>query len=224
MIKRLLLLVTTAGLAACSSLSGDYGLVVEAISLSRQQVQLPTFSSGLNSRYRYLAVHPTGGTKAVFILGFESITPQGLSEVWYSADGVMLQTLNGRIAATRGYPFQWASVSWHQQGTALERSRDDLSAGVFSVVDSITTRSVGFSSVPPHAWASWVTASAAVSQLIWVQDDITTQPATLSPGTGWVAHGTHRGANNWVFSHQCLNAGYCFSLARWPLEVEPPQQ
>ena len=221
MMKRLAALVLAALVGGCASLSGDYGLIGQALLKSHAPLALPNFGSGLNAKYRYLAVYPQGGIKAVFIMGFERSTPLGLVEVWYSADGVMLETLNGRLSGTRGYPVQWASVQWAGDASALVRTRDDLTHGIFGVVDLIHPVAVEFSGVPAHVWSPWLSQPAVLANLSWFTDKVHTQPSTGAPAAGWVAQGVHRGQSTWVFSHQCLAVDFCLHLARWPLEIGP---
>lgn len=222
MFKRFVLLASACTVAGCGSIAGDYGLVAQSLWQSRSQPPLPTFSSGLNAKYRYLSVQPTSGIAAVFVLGFERQTPVGLAEVWYSADGVMLETLNGRISRTRGYPVQWASVVWHADDNALVRQRDDLSASTFGITDHITPTPIGFAQIPTNVWAPWQAHAARLSQFAWSHDVATTAPVAFAVPGGWVAQGEHRGLKSWVFSYQCLGSAFCVHLARWPLELDSP--
>ena len=110
-------LITLVGaivaLQACSAFKSDALLFID---VARQSVSagpvLPTPSTGLDLKYRYLMVQVVGEPAAMLVLSTEYNTPNGLLEVWVAADGNLVQTLNGRLASAAGLSTQWSSVRW----------------------------------------------------------------------------------------------------------------
>lgn len=209
-------------LAGCSSLTGDIGLAVQAIIQSGEQPPLPSFGSGLNPAYRYLYVKPQDGIAAIFVLGYEKATPHGLQENWYSADGVFVSTLDGRLSATHGYPIGWAQSTWQWQGGQLVRTRDISAPHIYGVSDVIHA-SASSADQAPSSLTSWLQASSVQApQLTWQADAYRTSPPSQSLPNAWLAYGWHRGLYSMVASHQCVEPTFCFQLARWPLDQISP--
>ena len=215
-------------LAGCAEIGGDAYLVARAVRESMGSgPPLPDFSSGLSSKYRYLMVQVNDSRAAVLRLGFEELTDSGLLESWYSNDGVLIQTLNGRLASVQGLPVEWRSVRW--QGTSglalpsessIRRNRDVVPGYVFDVADVMHDQASAFGDVPRAALAGQATAGYW-SQFKWYKESVMTEPGSMALPASWFAVGTHRGMVGMVASYQCLEIGYCLKLARWPLESAP---
>lgn len=67
-------------------------------------VVFPTFSSGLNPQYRYLAAHAPNTPPALLVMFHETDTPSGHLESWLTAEQQTVQTLGGLLHATHGLP------------------------------------------------------------------------------------------------------------------------
>ncbi|GEM_PF-6446633 len=186
---------------------------------SGKQPELPLFGSGLDPAYRYLYVKPNDGVAAIFVLSFEKRIPQGLLEGWYSADGVYVSTLDGRLSAVHGYSVGWTQSSWQWQGGGrLVRTRDVSTNHLYGVVD-IVESNVSTVQLAPVTLTGWLSRSSVpLSLLTWQVDRHRSSPVSQSLPDAWLAFGWHRGLYSMVASHQCLEPDFCFHLARWPLD------
>lgn len=216
------LLVLTLGVcvllsAGCASVAGDVGVVVQSLVRARQQPVLPTFESGLDTRYRYLYAKPQNGLAAVLVLGFERQTPQGLLEGWYSRDGASITTLDGRLSAVRGYAIEWAQSTWRNQPEGLVRTRDVRAGYTYGVSDVIRSQPVTSQSVPPALLALLKANGHDPLHFSWHTEQPHTTPASHALPMALFASGSHRGQQGVIYSHQCMSLDYCFDLARWPL-------
>ena len=216
-------LLAGLSLSACSSMFGDAGLVVQSIIQTRAEPVLPGFGSGLQPQYRYLLVHPVGGTPAVFILGTERSTPQGLWEAWYSKDGAFIETFNGQLANIRAYSVQWASGQWLVHNNVTTRSRDVVSQHLFSVTDAVTAQPASVASLPVPFKTTLNQHAPSHASWQWSSQSYQTVPPQGALLPAWFAHGTHRGKQWVVASYQCVNASVCLRMLRWPVTEANPE-
>lgn len=220
--RALLGLFVALSVSGCASVLGDVGTVVQAIWQSRSEPVLPGFGSGLQPRFRYLFVHPVGGTPAVFILGTERVTPDGLWESWYSKDGAFVETFNGGLTNIRAYGAHWASGQWLIQGTTVTRSRDVLGAQLFSVLDVAAVSSVNAANLPAAFQDTLRRYASRESSWQWTSHTYQTQLQAVSLPPAWFATGLHRGREGVVASFQCVTPSLCLRMLRWPVtEIDP---
>lgn len=216
-------------LQACSSFKSDALLFVD---LARRSVsagpELPTPSSGLDLKYRYLMVQVVGQPAAMLVLSTEYSTPSGLLEVWVAADGSLIHTMNGRLGSNTGLETQWPSTRWigapiedpalvASVHVAVQRIRDVMPTYAYNVTDVLSSEKVDFALVPRYAMPS-KGDMAQWGKYTWLQERVVTTPHNMSPGDSWFAIGTHRGRSGVVASYQCIDKTFCMKTARWPLE------
>lgn len=209
--------VLVLSLSGCSTLLGDVGLVVQNIWQNRAEPPLPTFDSGLLPRYRYMLVHPVGGTPAIYILGAERNTPQGLWESWYSQDGAFIETFNGQLTNLRAYGVRWFSGQWQASNGKLIRSRDVLGLQLFSVADVVSTSPAHVSGLPAPMLVTLNQRVPAHSTWQWFTQVYQTTPSQAALPSAWLAMGTHRGIHWVVASYQCASPALCLRMLRWPV-------
>lgn len=209
-------------LSGCSTLLGDVGLVAQSIWQTRAEPTLPNFDTGLLPRYRYMLVHPVGGTPAVYILGSERATPQGLWEAWYSKDGAYIETFNGQLTNLRAYSVHWASGTWQIQNGSTTRSRDVMGPQLFSVADVVAIQPAQASNLPASMQATLNQRAPTPNQWQWSTQVYQTTPPQAALPPAWLATGVHRGVEWVVASYQCASPTLCLRMLRWPVtEVNP---
>ncbi len=222
------LISASFALVGCSSFKSDALLFAEIAKTSfGSGPDLPTPSTGLDLKYRYLMVQVNGQNPSMLALSTERQTVNGLLEVWVASDGGTIQTLNGRLSASSGLATQWISVRWvgapvideNIKTGEVKRLRDVMPHYTYNVADTLSLTPVNFANVPQNVMpaqgdrAHW-------AQYNWFQERIETHPSSMRIGDAWIALGVHRGLQSVVASYQCVDQTLCLKTARWPLETD----
>ena len=209
-----------------------------------QRVQTPAIPAQPDARYRYLRVEVDGHPPGMLALGYLDHAAQGVVEVWYSASGEVLRTLNGRIVGTVGLQTDWASVRLHPLPPVWDallvdrvlnpaplvftRVRSVMPGYRFDVTEAVQLSRVG--AALPRALLAVLPPTlpeSLAAHYQWFHEsyvdasaaNATTESASALPDS-WFAWGRHRGVAGVVFSYQCLAPDFCLKLQRWPVQEE----
>jgi hypothetical protein len=181
----------------------------------------PVSGHNLNPAFAYLRI-TTGKRVAFLALGNNEPHPQGLMEVWYSAEQEVIRLQNGRLAGAGGTRIEWRQVrlpalpSWrtlaNREGVyTWERVRDVMPGYRFNVIDSLQLRVIA----PPLRHQL---QGIAPSSLTWFEEVQVSgsggDPAAALPPARYAVEFT-ADAERVVYAEQCLDAGLCFSWQRW---------
>jgi hypothetical protein len=194
-------------------------------------------SAPLSPGVRYLRVDRPGGRSVLLALGYVEPHPAGEVLVWYSADGDVLRTLNGRIVGLAGLPTGFrvyttepAELLWPAFRFArfeYQRVRDDAMAYQFGHRDVLRVESA---SPPQHllrdlpADARWPAAwsSRSGADVRWYREQMQqTTSGSVWPDAWYAVRATSDGveqtaADPVVYSFQCVAPSLCFHLQPWP--------
>lgn len=197
--------------------------VLSAVILDQTSMDTLQISDAkLNPNYRYLHVTLTGAKPALLVLGYLDAHPQGVIEVWYSAQGEILRLQNGRLVGTTGLPLDWRRVDYPQPppawqsvpaaGARFTRVRDEQPGYRLGLMEQVFLTPL---QKPPLALPDDSLASAA-----WFQESYTEANGATRPDA-WFALGNDGGQKAIVYSRQCLSSSACLTLQRWPLQKDP---
>jgi hypothetical protein len=223
--RRLVLGSLCLGLHGCGpSLDAMSRTVLDTIQTNRQ-----IENATLDPNIRYLRV-TVDGRLAFIGLGSEDPHPQGLIEVWFSAQREVLRFQNGRVVGASGITTEWSSVSLPAlpSWASLARSeaplrwvrvRDVMPGYHFGVRDEILVQAIP---APTKTQLQNVDAQSlrwfeerqlnsgrsATANVIQFRRENALPPARyavdLSQGEGVV-----------IYGEQCLAANFCFTWQRW---------
>ena len=186
-----------------------------------------TLPTELDPRLRYLRVDVEGRPPALLVLGYLDPNPQGEVEVWYSSQGEILKTRNGRIVGTAGLELDWRRVvmspappDWitvATSGQRYHRWRDEMPGYRQNIGTNL--------SVAPWPGLPNVTLAASMPsdrarRYQWFREDDTSGSQDALPAA-WFAVGSYDGQAAVVYSRQCLSANFCLNLQRWPPQDVP---
>lgn len=177
----------------------------------------------LKPEYQYLRVDIEGRRSALLVLGYVDRQPDGVVEVWYSAEREVVKTKNGRIFGTAGLETDWRMVrydpsppSWDEAllkpvSIRYTRFRDEVPGNRYSIANQVELQSLSESTVftnrpkaglaPSEVGYKWFTESTVGSDSLPIS---------------WFALGLFQGRMTVVYSKQCLSPSFCLSLTRWP--------
>ncbi|PXW93640.1 group 4 capsule polysaccharide lipoprotein GfcB/YjbF [Sphaerotilus hippei] len=197
----------------------------------------------LNPDYEYLALTLRAST-VYLALGYRSesvvpaVAPSGtpvVLEHWYSARRELLALEDGRLHQVVGAPVEWRAQrvtgrpSWSalvEPGAApvaWTRSRDEMPAYRYGVVDLIRTRRIDPAKDPMPDEVPADLARGVTSEVVWVHDDVRSTRADGQPWrhAQWFALTQAQGRWRVLWSHQCLGPDWCVQL-RPVAPVSPP--
>lgn len=181
----------------------------------------PAALPALNPALAYLRVQVDGQAPAWLVLGYEDPHPQGVVQVWYSAQQEVLRLQQGRLVGSAGLPVNWRHLqalapppAWGvlapQQTVIWQRVRDEDPPPRHGVGDKVHTTFHGIG--VPLAWArrlpAWVDGAAA-AQWRWYSDTVPGGPSA------WFALAGQGAQAQVVYSHQCLAPQLCMHLQHW---------
>ena len=218
MIPRILsvvaLLLAPLWLAGCQSGPAP---TVEMLRVALFPVQ-PS-GAGLDPQFTYLRV--TGRQRvAFFVLGYADPHPQGVIEVWYSADREALRLQNGRVVGLSGSLTEWRQVrlpmlpSWAellaQNGTfQWKRSRDVMPGYRFNLLDQLQLQPI-----PAPGKSALVGMDAA--ELRWFEERMSATSAGAEPlPPARYALQMVQGQAVVVYGEQCISSDFCITWQRW---------
>ena len=180
-----------------------------------------TVPSKFNPAYRYLYVEVPGSPiSATLVLGYLDSTPVGSLETWYSASNEVIKIQNGRIVATTGLQFDWASTTLTQvppdwskideRGQSYSRVRDVMPDYRFGIREQITVQRT---EIPKNLPAT--VSRRMAEKWAWFRE---TQASTTDEvfRDSIFALGQIEGATAIVYSEQCLSSTFCLRLQSWP--------
>ncbi len=186
-----------------------------------------TTNAPLNPAYRYLKVDVPGKSSAILVLGYVDAHAQGDIQVWYSAQGEVLKTQQGRIVGTAGLEVDWLAVrfpsappDWSQvtqQTTSYTRVRDEMPSYRYSITEQIKMEAM--SERPAILLSSTFLLNTAI-QYEWVRESVIASTVQALPPS-WYAFVAHKNKRRLVYSYQCLSAQLCLSVQPWPVEGAP---
>ena len=190
----------------------------------------------LNPNFRYLRV-TIGGRVVLLALGNVDSHPQGLIEVWYSAEREVLRLQNGRLVGAVGLTTEWRDVllselpSWSvaaraDGGVRWTRVRDVMPGYRFGVKDELLLRAIdvpqrsALQGVDPQRliWFEERGEVGAVAGLLGVFGGSVGADAALPPAR--YAVDFQGGRESVVYGEQCLAAELCFAWQRWPVQAQ----
>lgn len=167
----------------------------------------------VNPAYRYLRVK-VDDRVAFFVLGYLDPHPEGMTEVWFSAQKEVLRLRQGRIMGVTGTATEWLNVAYQRvpawskgmSGTAYERVRDVAPGYRYGISEILQLQPVmapensSLLGIAPES-LSWYMESALGSR-------------TLKP----TLYALRKDENDplVVYSETCLATDLCFSWQRWP--------
>ena len=219
-------LLSLTGCAA--GLGTEWVTLVSAVRGDFAADKLQRIPHAPNPAYTYLRVELDGFPPAMMVLGYVDAHPLGPIEVWYSAQGEVIKTQNGRLVGSTGLPLDWAGVRFTagpppwaavaQGGASFTRVHDELPSYRFGIVDQVAVMPVpGFNegSLPFTLPASL--PRAGVVAYHWFRESVASGPSAALPDS-WFAVGQYLGQTAVVYSRQCLRPDYCMHLQRWPVQ------
>jgi hypothetical protein len=211
----------------CASSAAPLADVFAALAKTMLSTSFDTLPTELDPRLRYLRVDVQGRPPALLVLGYLDPNPQGEVEVWYSSQGEILKTRNGRIVGTAGLEIDWRRVvmspappDWTTSaasGQRYRRWRDEMPGYRQNIMSDISV--APWPGLPNAALAASLSSDRARSYQWFREDDISSIPAGLPPA--WFAVGPYDGHASVVYSQQCLSTTFCLSLQRWPPQDAP---
>jgi hypothetical protein len=208
-------------LTGCLKTTGQLAVFEDAWRLAFASNKVDT--SKLSKQFEYLLLY-VSGSPAVMTLGKRTLTksPQGdiVDEFWFTRDGEMLHTRNGRIHAMFGLPIEWRNnqstpPTWQEtlsrtEATSWLRVRDEMPNYRYGISDKITTTALA--SPPKLDKIALELAPAQNPQIKWVQDKVETSTNT---GQRWEFTQVFAiDQNQVVYSEQCLSPVFCFQIQR----------
>jgi hypothetical protein len=198
-----------------------------------------TKSAPLNPNFRYLRA-TVEGRVVLLALGYVDPDPNGLIEVWYSADREVIKLQNGRVVSAIGFVPEWRNVemqntpSWidlakRSQPVSWVRFRDVMPGYRSGIVDNM--KSSRLSSAQGRELVGLDPAT-----LLWFEDSRERDSEksannVLFPGSfdGDLAIPPARfgvmeigGTLSAVYGEQCLSQKMCFTWQHWPAFIPVP--
>ena len=229
---RAALLLLVATLSACSS-----GTNAILQTLPYAYGRNPSIDNArLNPNFRYLRV-TIGGRVVLLALGYLDSHPQGLIEVWYSAEREVLRLQNGRLVGAVGLTTEWRDVSlpelpsWsvaarENKAYLWTRTRDVMPGYRFGVKDALSLRVVPepkrseLKGVDPQrlTWFEERVEARKFAGLLTVFGSRSAADIPLPPAR--YAVDLQGGLETVVYGEQCLAADLCFTWQRWPAQTQ----
>jgi hypothetical protein len=193
-------------------------------------------SARLNPNFRYLRV-TIGGRVVLLALGDVDSHPQGLIEVWYSAEREVLRLQNGRVVGAVGLTTEWRGVSlpelpsWSAAARADQafrwtRARDVMPGYRFGVKDALSLRVVpepkrsALQGLDPQSltWFEERVESAPIAWLSGISAGSVVSDAALPPAR--YAVDLQGGRETVVYGEECLAPDLCFTWQHWPAQPQ----
>lgn len=212
-------------LSACSS---GAGAIVDTATAVVGRYRGGIDSVPLNPQFRYLRV-TVDGRPAFMALGYEDAGPDGITEVWYSAEREVLRLRAGRLVGATGLTREWREVflpplpSWQSlaisSGLKWVRTRDLMPGYRFGVVDELH-----LIRVPAPARSEL--RGLDPGSLAWFQERVTggsyrgggVMDAPLAPALYAVDLSTGEGVVQ--YAEQCLASDLCITWQRWSAQQQ----
>jgi len=210
------------GLSACSPSSPALVQTFQAV--GKQVFKLDGAAQGkgltLDPNWQYMSAQINDESPAVFVLGHVDASPQGPTEVWYSAKAQVLRLREGRIVGTQGLDVDWMKIrfepeplSWEKiglEGTVLKRFYDEVPTYRFGVIQNLKIEA----SAQPST-TRWPVPQELqhLKNLQWFKETVLGDDANLGT-TSWYARYTEQGRSVVAYSQQCLAQHSCFRLYR----------
>ena len=172
---------------------------------------------------------PVPGQPDRHLTGCEFLAhPLGDIEVWYSGNGEVIRTQNGRIVATSGLPIDWRAVrfassppSWSAvpaEGAFYQRSRDEMPLHRYAITERLKLARLADQ---PSAVSMAPLPLAQARAATWFREDTLSSTAEPVP-SALFAWGNYAGQGAVVYSYQCLSATFCLKLMPWPVQEVAP--
>ena len=167
----------------------------------------------IDPAYRYLRVQ-SGNRVAFFVLGYLDPHPEGMIEVWFSAEKEVLRIRHGRLMGASGTPTEWLNVTYSHapawsnalDHTAYARKRDVAPGYRFGLEETLHLQPI---SAPEQSNLLGIPPEG----LSWFMESSTAQEA-LRPTL--YALRLEADGPRVVYSETCLDPQLCFSWQRWP--------
>lgn len=213
--------VLVGALTACA---GPTSAIIDSVRYAVSGNSVPV-AAKLNPDLRYLRV-TVSGRAALLVLGYVEDHPQGPIQVWYSAQREVLRLQNGRIVGAVGLPTEWRNVTlsgvpaWSTLAQAIAparilRLRDVMPGYRYGVEETLVLR---VASAPARSALQGLDPLS----LSWFEESVESDslPVRLArensiPASRY-AVAFQDGAENVVYSEQCLSRELCLAWQRWP--------
>ena len=208
-------------LTGCLTTTGQLAVFEDAWKMAFASNKVDT--SKFPKQFEYLLLY-IRGKPAVMTLGKRTLTktPQGeiVDEFWFTPDGEMLHTRDGRIHAMLGLPSEWRNNQstpprWQDtlartEATSWLRVRDEMPNYRYGISDKITTKALA--SPPKLDKIALELVPTQNPQIKWVQDSVET---TNNQGQRWEFTQVFAiDQNQVVYSEQCISPVFCFQIQR----------
>lgn len=214
-------------LQGCASSAAPLADVFGALAKATLTTSGDNLPVALDPQLRYLRVDVDGRPPALLVLGYRDPHPQGEVEVWYSSQGEVIKTRQGRIVGTAGLELDWrrvvmepAAPDWAAvaaPGQRYRRWRDEMPGYRQSILSEIAV--APWPGLPDVALASSLPSDRA-RRYRWFREDDTSGSQAALPAA-WFAVGSYDRQVSVVYSQQCLSTTFCLSLQRWPPQDVP---
>jgi hypothetical protein len=152
------------------------------------------------------------------VLGYVDPNPAGEIQVWYSSEGEVLRTQNGRLVGTAGLETNWSAVrttalpTWMdvfaQPTLEYARERDETPGYRFGIAERVTIYPVP---IPKNAKLSGV----AATNLRWFEEAVIGQPDGL-PSARYGVQDREGQPPQVIYGEQCLSKDLCIAWQTWP--------
>lgn len=179
-----------------------------------------------NPQFSYLRT-TVDGRSFHLVLGYDSPTPTGLLQAWYSRGGEVVQLHEGRLSSTAGLATDWRrsnsaqAPSWDAVVKAMDsgeplpnwqQQRDEMPGYRFGRTDTRTLRAT-------QAPNPLNFEGSLPADVVWVEE---LSVAGLPPSLFAVRRQALPDRDRVVWSRQCLSAELCFVFQPWTPNVTQP--
>lgn len=169
-------------------------------------------------QYAYLRVN-INQQDALMVLGYETPSPQGVVQTWYSRSGQTLNLQDGRLVASRGLEVDWLSVTYRELPSWQSLLKRDQSRFVrmvdvmpgyrFDVTEFVNIRRI---QAPTNSKLLGLPAN----QLMWLEETVDGSPQ----GQPSARYALQQQGNQvaLVYGEQCLAPNVCLAWQTWPVK------
>ncbi len=223
-VMRLLMVLGLAAMAiGCSSSSPSARALATVLQAPANGVAQTIASGRLNPAYAYLHLTVPGQPPALLVLGYVDPSPAGQLMSWYSANNEVLQTLDGLLLSAHGLSNGITGVRfapnmpplWPATGAAStsQRTWDAPSQHRYGLQQTWTLQPAQADALPQavRSHLQRHLGNPDTSAWRWYAASASTYP------TAWFARTAVHGAEQTVYSYQCLEPSFCMHMAPWPV-------
>lgn len=197
------------GLAGCSpTMHAGWHTVTQAWSQQPSDWRAAPLSPDL--KYLHVSVD---GRNGLMVLGGHRQTAMGRGSVWYSADGAVATSVNGRIVAWSEQARRWqlvehTDVSWPDGGLPqpIEQTVDLMPGDSWGSVQTVQRQRLDVE--PAHE--GWLECAKG---LAWFAE----RPAGNASAAGMSTYAVDPSTGEVVYGSHCPKANWCIRWEIWPM-------